>query len=99
MGFFFASRDGKVPWAFKLCGLFQAACDLGLGLQWWIYGDGSDDVKEKEKIEDRAVEMRRSNTGTGMGLGRGMNGSGANGLLGASVKGGFGAGERDARSA
>ena len=40
MGFFFTVEEGKVPWAFKLCGIFQAFCDVGLGLQWWIYGDG-----------------------------------------------------------
>ena len=40
MGFFFLAEDGKVPWAFKCCGIFQAACDAGLGVQWWLYGDG-----------------------------------------------------------
>lgn len=40
MGFFFLSGEGKVPWAFKVCGCFQAACDIGLGLQYWMYGDG-----------------------------------------------------------
>jgi solute carrier family 66, member 2 len=40
MAFFFLSEDGKVPWAFKACGIFQALCDLGLGLQYWLYGEG-----------------------------------------------------------
>ena len=43
MGFFFLSDEGKVPWAFKLCGTFQALCDVGLGLQYWMYGDGSEE--------------------------------------------------------
>ena len=40
MGYFFTSDPQAVPWAFKACGIFQACCDVGLGLQWWIYGDG-----------------------------------------------------------
>ncbi len=40
MGFFFFSNGGKVPWAFKLCGIFQFACDIYLGGQYWRFGDG-----------------------------------------------------------
>lgn len=40
MGFFFLSEEDKVPWAFKMCGIFQACCDAGLGVQYWVYGDG-----------------------------------------------------------
>lgn len=40
MGYFFASEPGRVPWAFKLCGMFQACCDACLGLQYWKYGEG-----------------------------------------------------------
>lgn len=39
MTYFFLS-EGSVPWAFKLCGLFQAACDCYLGVQYWMYGEG-----------------------------------------------------------
>ncbi|KAK5107933.1 hypothetical protein LTR62_000538 [Meristemomyces frigidus] len=39
MTYFFLS-EGGVPWAFKLCGLFQAGCDIFLGVQYWMYGDG-----------------------------------------------------------
>ncbi|MCJ1382404.1 hypothetical protein MMC17_005517 [Xylographa soralifera] len=42
MGFFFLSDAGKVPWAFKACGCFQAACDVGLGVQYWLYGEGAE---------------------------------------------------------
>lgn len=41
MAYFFLS-EGEVPWAFKLCGMFQAACDCYLGLQYWMYGEGID---------------------------------------------------------
>jgi solute carrier family 66, member 2 len=40
MWFFFASDSSAVPIAFKACGIFQALCDLGLGLQFFIYGNG-----------------------------------------------------------
>ena len=40
VSFFFLAEEGKVPRAFKMCGLFQAACDVGLGLQYYMYGDG-----------------------------------------------------------
>ncbi|KAK3714823.1 hypothetical protein LTR37_007558 [Vermiconidia calcicola] len=39
MTYFFLS-EGDVPWAFKLCGLFQAACDCYLGVQYWMFGEG-----------------------------------------------------------
>jgi hypothetical protein len=48
MTYFFLS-DGDVPWAFKLCGLFQAVCDCYLGVQYWMYGEG-------EQIVD--IEMK-----------------------------------------
>ncbi|KAF1969611.1 hypothetical protein BU23DRAFT_512739 [Bimuria novae-zelandiae CBS 107.79] len=44
MWFFFASPSGSVPWAFKICGIFQAVCDLGLGLQWFVWRDGPEGV-------------------------------------------------------
>ena len=40
MGFFFAAGGGRVPWAFKGCAVVQAGCDVGLGVQWWCFGDG-----------------------------------------------------------
>ena len=53
MAYFFNAEPGKVPWAFKLCGIFQALCDAGLGAQYWIYGDaegerGRKGVQEKD---------------------------------------------------
>lgn len=39
MCFFFMSET-DIPWAFKLCGMFQAACDLYLGVQYWQFGEG-----------------------------------------------------------
>lgn len=48
MTYFFLS-EGGVPWAFKLCGLFQAACDCYLGVQYWIYGGGEKVLDGDEK--------------------------------------------------
>lgn len=42
MVFFFMSEQGMIPWSFKACGVFQALCDLGLGVQYWMYGEGLD---------------------------------------------------------
>ncbi|KAI9760544.1 MAG: hypothetical protein M4579_001629 [Chaenotheca gracillima] len=36
--FFFA--ESPIPWAFKICGMFQFACDLYLGVQYWQFGEG-----------------------------------------------------------
>jgi hypothetical protein len=38
--FWFFTATSEIPWAFKLCGIFQMCCDLFLGLQYWVYGDG-----------------------------------------------------------
>ncbi|CAK7563448.1 MAG: hypothetical protein SEPTF4163_001317 [Sporothrix epigloea] len=37
--FWFFTSTTEIPWAFKLCGLFQAACDIILGIQYHVYGD------------------------------------------------------------
>ncbi|KAJ5104636.1 hypothetical protein NUU61_001983 [Penicillium alfredii] len=38
--YFFASKEA-IPWAFKLCGIFQCACDFYLAVQFWMYTRGS----------------------------------------------------------
>lgn len=45
MSFFFLS-ESSVPWAFKLCGLFQFGCDMFLGIQYMQFGEG-----QSESIE------------------------------------------------
>jgi len=40
MMFFLAKDSTEVPWAFKLCGLFQASCDVYLGVQFYQLGNG-----------------------------------------------------------
>lgn len=41
MIFFFVKNNSDVPWAFKLCGVFQACCDCYLGVQFYMFGDGT----------------------------------------------------------
>lgn len=48
MMYFFGASE-PVPWPFKLCGMFQAACDAYLGLQFWMYGS--------ERASVRGIEM------------------------------------------
>lgn len=36
---FFFLADSTIPWAFKLCALFQFACDIYLGMQYWQFGE------------------------------------------------------------
>lgn len=40
MSYFFCSQE-PIPWAFKLCGMFQCVCDLYLGFQYWMFTRGS----------------------------------------------------------
>jgi len=39
MAWFFTSST-TIPWAFKICGIFQAGCDTFLGIQYLMYGSG-----------------------------------------------------------
>jgi len=38
--FWFFTATTEIPWAFKLCGIFQMCCDLFLGGQFFVYGSG-----------------------------------------------------------
>lgn len=40
MSYFFCSQE-PIPWAFKLCGMFQCVCDCYLGFQYWMFTRGS----------------------------------------------------------
>ncbi|KAI4241080.1 MAG: hypothetical protein L6R42_011377 [Xanthoria sp. 1 TBL-2021] len=54
MGYFFASEPGRVPWAFKLCGMFQAGCDACLGIQYCMYGEGETTSDVETRLSMRA---------------------------------------------
>ncbi|KAF9883955.1 hypothetical protein FE257_002637 [Aspergillus nanangensis] len=36
LSFFFGSQE-VIPWAFRLCAMFQCVCDFYLGAQFWMY--------------------------------------------------------------
>ncbi|KAE8150116.1 hypothetical protein BDV25DRAFT_155074 [Aspergillus avenaceus] len=36
LSYFFCGSD-VIPWAFRMCALFQCICDLYLGVQFWMY--------------------------------------------------------------
>ena len=61
MTFFFLKGDRDVPWAFKACGIFQAACDCYLGVQYYLFGNRDG---EAEKVGwERKEEMSAFTTG------------------------------------
>ena len=52
MVFFFAKGAAEVPWAFKLCGVFQATCDVLLGVQFYAYGNGEPGAEAGDVMRD-----------------------------------------------
>ena len=49
MTYFFLAPT-PIPWAFKLCGLFQSACDAYLGVQYWRYEAGKGGVAVQDAV-------------------------------------------------
>ena len=48
--FWFFTATSEIPWAFKLCGIFQMCCDSFLGVQYLVYGDGEASVRKEHGI-------------------------------------------------
>jgi hypothetical protein len=49
--FWFFSATTDIPWAFKLCGIFQMCCDSFLGIQAFVlYGEGPPAVIKDHKM-------------------------------------------------
>lgn len=76
MWFFFASSNGEVPWVFKICGIFQACCDLGLAVQYLVWGDGplgaqgtgrEKEVRSPLPEEDGVLSDKLGQSGIGSG--------------------------------
>ena len=53
--FWFFTATSEIPWAFKLCGIFQMCCDMFLGFQYMSFGD-------EQPVKDHGL---RSNSGFG----------------------------------
>lgn len=60
--FWFFTSTTEIPWAFKLCGIFQAGCDCFLGIQYLMYGSG----EQKLKDDDAAVPVEHLEMKTGL---------------------------------
>lgn len=59
--FWFFTSTTEIPWAFKLCGIFQAGCDAFLGIQYLMYGAGDVKLKSDDSAlpsPDYAMEMK-----------------------------------------
>ncbi|KAL4913124.1 PQ loop repeat-domain-containing protein [Aspergillus aurantiobrunneus] len=62
LSYFFASEQ-PIPWAFRLCALFQFACDAYLGVQFWMYnqgasrGPGTQHVENEIGLEEKDIRM------------------------------------------
>lgn len=61
--YWFFTSEAAIPMAFKVCGCFQAACDCLLGLQYFIYGAGDNEVVLKEHPMEEAHWARESKPG------------------------------------
>ncbi|KAI0379899.1 hypothetical protein F5Y04DRAFT_258600 [Hypomontagnella monticulosa] len=46
--FWFFTSTTSIPWAFKLCGIFQAICDLMIGIQYLVYGDQQPTIRTQQ---------------------------------------------------
>jgi solute carrier family 66, member 2 len=79
MIYFFRGAGSAVPWSFKACGLFQMACDIGLGLQYAAYGEGPPDlpeVVEKEREMSHMMHGRSSTPSQGVMRANSRDGTG-----------------------
>jgi len=63
--FWFFTATSEIPWTFKLCGIFQMCCDLFLGGQYFVYGDGEAGKMVKEHAQGLGMEMRMNGHANG----------------------------------
>lgn len=59
--FWFFTSTTEIPWAFKLCGIFQACCDAFLGVQYLMYGSGEHKLKDEglPPVAEHSMEMKK----------------------------------------
>ncbi|KAM3086456.1 hypothetical protein ACMFMG_000590 [Clarireedia jacksonii] len=55
--FWFFTATSAIPWAFKLCGIFQMCCDLFLGVQYWMYGEGNTTNGRRIPLGEKDVRL------------------------------------------
>lgn len=68
--YWFFTATTSIPWAFKICGMFQAACDAGLGIQYLIYGEGPTGNTEKQWPYSLKPHLARESSGRSTPTGR-----------------------------
>ncbi|KAJ5099622.1 hypothetical protein N7532_006623 [Penicillium argentinense] len=62
MSYFFMSAE-PIPWAFKLCGMFQCVCDCYLGIQYWMFTHGSGKAAGSSQEDEEEKEIRLNRIG------------------------------------
>ncbi|KAK3299339.1 uncharacterized protein B0H64DRAFT_355360 [Chaetomium fimeti] len=65
--FWFFTSSTSIPPAFKICGMFQAACDSFLGVQYMMYGDGGPAAKESPSTTTWQHELQPNGFATASG--------------------------------
>ena len=68
--FWFFTATTEIPLAFKLCGVFQAICDALIGVQYFVYGNGSPPAKAQQEDWELAGKSRSSSNGWQTPIGR-----------------------------
>lgn len=68
--FWFFTSTTEIPWAFKMCGIFQAFCDMFLGVQYMMYGSGEGKLKVDESAPVWNGEMKSLPVPGGLPSGR-----------------------------
>ncbi|KAL4788495.1 hypothetical protein BJX76DRAFT_116817 [Aspergillus varians] len=57
LGYFFTSQQ-VIPWAFRLCALFQFVCDSYLGVQFWMYNQGASNGPQQRLENEIGLEEK-----------------------------------------
>jgi len=68
--FWFFTATSEIPWAFKLCGIFQMGCDFFLGVQYFIFGDGVEGTLRVKEHLSPAVGLDVTHKVNGFEMGR-----------------------------
>ncbi|KAI1776050.1 hypothetical protein F4818DRAFT_412783 [Hypoxylon cercidicola] len=58
--FWFFTSTTEIPLAFKLCGVFQAGCDVIIGIQYLMYGDQQPTIKTQQAWPHSGVKPHLS---------------------------------------
>ncbi|KAI8630147.1 hypothetical protein F5Y19DRAFT_474534 [Xylariaceae sp. FL1651] len=58
--FWFFTATTQIPWAFKLCGIFQAICDALIGVQYLVYGNQEHKAKPQQEWPQSAKQVSSS---------------------------------------